>query len=415
MGKIIVKKCKELNGEVNIHGSKNAALPIIAATVLAEKPVKIYNIPEISDIKNMENLLSYMGFSYIKNGSCVEYKPSEAKNFSAPETLTGKLRGSVLLAGPMLAKYGKINISYPGGCSIGLRPVDLHLKGFESLGAKIETKHGNISITAKKLKGNRIYLDFPSVGATENLIMAATLAEGETLIENAATEPEITDLCDFLIKLGAEISGVGTKTIKITGKDELGGATHSVIPDRIEAGTFMIGAAAVKGDVTVNNIICEHLKPIILKLKETGVTVEENENSIRIISDKKLYPTDIKTLPHPGFPTDMQAAFSVLLSQIKGTSIITESVFENRFQHISELNKMGALIKTDGRCAIIEGSKLSGAKIKSSDLRSGAALVLAGLCANGETVIDNYENILRGYENFDGMLKKLGADIRVYN
>ncbi len=415
MGKIIVKKCRELNGNVEIHGSKNAALPIMAATILAENPVKIFNIPDISDIINMNELISFMGFSLLKNGNILEYSPSEAKIFSAPEILTGKLRGSVLLAGPMLAKYGKISLSYPGGCSIGLRPIDLHLKGFEAMGAKIDNRHGNISISAKRLKGNRIYLDFPSVGATENLIMAATLADGETLIENAATEPEITDLCEFLIKLGAVISGIGTKTIKITGQRKLGGASHSVIPDRIEAGTYMIAAAAVKGDVTVNNIISEHMKPVILKLKETGVVIEENKNSLRIISDKKLYPTDIKTLPHPGFPTDMQAAFSVLLSQIKGTSIITESVFENRFQHISELNKMGALIKTDGRCAIIEGAKLSGAKVKSCDLRSGAALVIAGLCANGETEIDNYENILRGYENFDLALNSLGAEISLYN
>ncbi len=413
MGKIIVKKAKNLKGEITIHGSKNSALPILAASVLANNKTILKNIPDISDINNMVLLLSSLGFNVAKDSDFLTISPSNEILSDVNEDIAGKLRGSILLAGPMLAKFGKITISYPGGCSIGSRPIDLHLKGLEALGAKIEKKHGKITMNAKKLIGAKIYLDFPSVGATENLIMASAVAEGETCIENAATEPEIVDLCDYLTKMGAQIYGSGTETIKICGKKELHGTTHSIIPDRIEAGTYLIAVAAAKGEVTIKNIICDHLKPVILKLKEMGVEIEEYDNILKVKCDGKLKATDIKTLPYPGFPTDMQAPFSVLLSQVKGSSMITESIFENRFRHLDELKKMGALIKTDGRCAFIEGGKLSGAKVISTDLRSGAALVIAGLCAEGETEIDNYENILRGYKNLDKNLISVGADIKI--
>lgn len=409
MSTMIVKKSKYLCGTVDIHGSKNSSLPILACSILSDEPSVFKNVPFLTDTENMLSLLNSLGFETSRDESTVTVIPSAETTCKASEDFSGKLRASFLVAGPMLARFGKIDIGYPGGCVIGNRPIDLHLKGFENLGAKAETRRGKISVFADSLTGCRIYLDFPSVGATENLIMASVLANGETVIENAATEPEIQDLTECLNEMGAEIWGGGTENIKINGVKKLKGANHRIIPDRIEAGTYMAAVAAAKGEVDLRNVICPHLKPITAKLREMGAIIEEGENTLKICCDKSLKPTDIITLPYPGFPTDMQAPFSVLLSQSKGTCLLTESVFENRFRHIPELIKMGASIKIDGRCAVIEGSRLSGAGVCSTDLRSGAALVIAGLCASGETTVNNADNILRGYQDLDKNLRNLGA------
>lgn len=412
MSNIIIKKSKHLEGQVKINGAKNSALPIIAATLLTDEPCILKDVPQLTDIYNMLEILKSLGYNYSSVENIYTITPGKIKSLKTSYDETNKLRASFLISGPLLAKYGKVQISYPGGCQIGTRPVDLHLKGFESLGASIEKKHGYIDIKCDKLKGSKIYLDFPSVGATENLIMASSLAEGQTIIENSAVEPEIVDLANFINSMGGNIVGAGTDTIKITGCNKLKGCNHTIIPDRIEAGTYIAAAAITKGHIKLNNIICEHLRPVCAKIKEMGVEVIEADNSIEIICDKTLKPIDIKTLPYPGFPTDMQAQFTSLFSTIKGTSIITETIFENRFQHMGELKRMGANIRIDGRCAVIEGTRLSGTKVSATDLRAGAALVLAGLNADGETIVDNAELISRGYYNFFENLNSLGANIK---
>ncbi len=413
MNSFIVKKTKNLNGEVKIQGSKNAALPIMAASILSDKKSCINSLPGISDTENMKKLLEALGFICSeKNGSLIIHR-GEKIITAANEEFTGKLRASFLVAGPLLSAFGEAMIGYPGGCLIGSRPIDLHLKGFESMGAKAEIKQGQIRLCSDGLKGAKIYLDFPSVGATENLMLAAVLARGETVIENAAAEPEITDLSECLCEMGAEITGAGTDKIKINGVKKLSGINHKVIPDRIEAGTYMAAVAAVKGKVTVSNVIPSHLNPITAKLKEMGAEITEDSDSVTVSVSGSLKPSDIITLPHPGFPTDMQAPYSVVLSQAKGTGVITESVFESRFGHLSEMKKMGAMVKIDGRCAVIEGARLSGAKVNATDLRAGAALVIAGLCASGETTVNNADLILRGYGDFDKKLKSLGANIEI--
>lgn len=412
MNSFLVKKTKELNGAVEIHGSKNAALPIMAATLLSREKSRIYSVPRISDTENMSLLISSLGYSCSIDNHILTVTPEKEKSCHANEALTARLRGSFLVAGPLLATCGEAVIGYPGGCSIGSRPIDLHLKGFEALGARSEIKKGHIKLNCDRLTGGKIYLDFPSVGATENLIMAAVLAKGETVIENAAAEPEISDLSECLCEMGAEISGAGTDKIKINGVKKLSGAEHTVIPDRIEAGTYMSAVAAVSGKVRLSHVNPSHLSPITAKLEEMGVEITAENDSITVASAGILRPADIITLPHPGFPTDMQASYSVILSRAKGRGVITESVFENRFGHLSEMKKMGASVKIDGRCAIIEGTRLSGAKVTATDLRAGAALVIAGLCASGETTVTNAELILRGYEDFDIQLKNAGADIK---
>lgn len=411
MNDIVIKKSKHLSGSVNINGAKNSALPIIAATLLSEDESQLFSVPELTDVYNMFEILKALGVTVIKNDSSYKIVPGKIKKLKSPYELTNKLRASFLIAGPLLAKHKKVQISYPGGCAIGARPVDLHLKGFEILGAKIEKKHGFVDISCDKLKGGKVYLDFPSVGATENIMMAATISEGYTIIENSAVEPEIVDLANFLNNMGADIKGAGTDTIKINGVSSLKGCSHTIIPDRIEAGTYMLTAAITRGNITVNNVICDHLRPTSAKLKEIGAKVIEGANTIQVICDTPLKSVDIKTLPYPGFPTDMQAQFAALCSSIKGTSIITETIFENRFQHIGELRRMGANIRIDGRCAVIEGGRLSGTTVSATDLRAGAALVLAGLAADGETVIKNSEYISRGYYNFCENLRNLGANI----
>lgn len=413
MSKFIVKNSMNLCGDVKVSGSKNSSLPILASTILAKGKNTILNVPNLSDINIMYNLLEGLGAKIDLNSDKVIIDCENITNFSAPYELVGKMRGSFLLSGALLSRLGKARISLPGGCPIGTRPVDLHLKGFSQMGADISQGHGYVELSAKRLKGTKIYLDFPSVGATENIIMAAVLADGETIIENAAAEPEIVDLTDFLIKQGAIIEGSGSDTIKITGVDELKGVTHKVIPDRIEAGTFMVAFSMTKGKGKISNINYNHVKPVCAKLREMGVEIQELGNdTLSINAEKNLTPSDIKTLPFPGFPTDMQAPFTALLSVVKGTGMVVETVFENRFLHIGELKRMGANIKIDGRTSVIEGvDMLSGTKVNAFDLRGGAALTIAGLCAKGETEVQGVELIDRGYEKFIEKFKNIGAKI----
>ncbi|WP_197051380.1 UDP-N-acetylglucosamine 1-carboxyvinyltransferase [Caloranaerobacter azorensis] len=413
MAKIIVEKSPPLKGTVRISGAKNSALPIIAASLLSTGECILEDVPDLRDVDVICEVLSSLG-SDVKRVSRekLQINASIIDNFEAPYELMKKMRASFLVMGPLLARMGKARVSMPGGCAIGTRPIDLHLKGFKALGAEIEVGHGYVEASADKLKGERIYLDFPSVGATENIMMAAALAEGETIIENAAQEPEIVDLANFLNKIGGDIKGAGTSTIKIKGVKTLYGGRHQIIPDRIEAGTFMVAAAITKGDIIVENVVVDHVKSIIAKLKETGAEIIEDGDKIRVIGKKNIKSIDIKTMPYPGFPTDMQAQFMALMSVANGTSIIIETVFENRFMHVDELKRMGANIKIEGRSAIIQGTnKLMGAPVKATDLRAGAALILSGLVAEGETEISNIFHIDRGYSNIEQKLSKLGAKI----
>ncbi len=412
MSKIIIKKSGPLSGSVTCSGSKNAALPILAATILTHGKTTLLNVPALTDIENMLSILSDLGSSWsrIKNKLTIDF--SDCTGYTASYEPVSKFRGSFLLAAPLLARMGRARISMPGGCPIGNRPVDLHLKGFSLMGATVEHGHGFVDLACKKLQGAKIYLDFPSVGATENLIMAAVLADGETIIENAAAEPEITDLAEFLNAQGAKITGMGSDTITIQGVSHLNPTEYTIISDRIEAGTFMSAFAITGGKGSILNVNPLHLKPVTAKLTEMGAVITEQESSITIDATNPLSSANIKTLPFPGFPTDMQAQFSALLCETEGTGIIVETVFENRFLHIGELNRMGANIRIDGRSSVIEGSKkLSGAKVTAYDLRGGASLVLAGLAAGGETEVSGVEHIQRGYENLCKKLSDLGGNI----
>jgi len=409
---IIEDKCV-LKGEVKVHSAKNAILPVIAASLLTPDTCVLDEVPCLDDVDIMEEVVRSIGAEAERTNGSLVIKAENISSFEATYELVRKMRASFLIMGPMLARIGKVKISLPGGCAIGTRPIDLHLKGFSLMGANITLGHGYIEAYAEKLKGETIYLDFPSVGATENLMMAGCLAEGTTTIENAAEEPEIVDLASFLSKMGAVIKGAGTDTIRIEGVEELKGTAHTAIPDRIEAGTYMVAAAATGGDVIVEGIVPEHLKPVTAKLKEMGAEVQEYERAIRVRAAERLNSVDIKTMPYPGFPTDMQSQMMTAMCLAKGTSIATETVFENRFMHINELKLMGANIKVDGRSAIIEGcEKFSGAKVRATDLRAGAALVIAGLCAEGRTEIHDVYHLDRGYIRIEEKLKKLGADIR---
>lgn len=417
MEKLIINGGNALKGRVKISGAKNAVLPIIAATLLGQdSPSRLEEVPNLDDVQTITEVLKKLGvkadFNPDKNTLTVD--SSEIASCEAPYDLVRKMRASFLIIGPLLARYGKAKISLPGGCAIGTRPIDLHLKGFEALGAKIEIGHGFIEATAPEgLKGARIYLDFPSVGATENLIMAASMAEGNTVIENPAQEPEIIDLVNYLNVMGAKIRGAGTNVIKVEGVKRLTGRNYTIIPDRIEAGTYMVAAAMTKGDVYIENAISEHLKPVIAKLKEAGVIIEENIDGIRVKCDVVTKAVDIKTLPYPGFPTDMQAQFMAMLAVSEGTGMVTETVFENRFMHVDELKRMGANIKIDGRTSMVEGvPTLTGCQVKATDLRAGAAMVLAGLVAEGETKIGYIHHIDRGYDNLVSKFIGLGANIR---
>ncbi len=415
MDKFIIEKSLPLHGSLKIEGSKNSALPIMAATLLADEPCALHNIPALQDVSVMQMLLSQLGAQVTpgESGQSLFAHAHGIHCFEASLDIVRQIRASFLVAGPMLARFGKIKIPYPGGCPIGVRPVDLHLKGFKALGVTIKQEHGAIELRGKSLVGADIYLDYKSVGATENIMMCSVLAKGVTRIENCAIEPEIIDLANFLNKMGAKISGAGTESIHIEGVDALHGCTHEVIPDRIEAGTYMIAAAITKGDVTITNIMLEHLKPITAKLREINVNCDESENSIRVYVDRPLKSTDIMTMPHPGFPTDMQAPIMSLLATIHGTSIVNETVFENRFLHVAELNRMGADIKTESRSAIVKGVKrLTGAQVCAKDLRAGAALVLSALAAEGTTELSETAHIERGYARLPEKLSALGATIR---
>ena len=379
---------------------------------MTEGNVILSNVPDLSDIDAMIQILSSLGCKITFENSTVSANTKNIKNICLPYDLTGRIRASFLVAGPLLARFGHASVSLPGGCTIGTRPVDLHLKGFKSLGAKYTISDGKIDIECKSLKGARIYLDFPSVGATQNIMMAASLAEGETIIENCASEPEISDLADFINKCGGRITGAGSDKIIINGVKSLSGCSHTVIPDRIEAGTFMIAAVASGGKIRVKNINPAHLTSVSSKLTEIGAQIAEFGDELSIFSPKIKKSTDIKTMPYPGFPTDMQSQFASLLCLVGGTSVITETIFENRFMYVPELVRMNAKIKVDGRCAVINGnSDLVGAEVNATDLRSGAALAIAGICAKGKTIINNAEFLNRGYSDFCKKMSMLGVDI----
>ncbi len=411
LDRIMVEKSPPLKGTVRISGAKNAALPILAASLLGTEDIILEDVPRLKDVEIMCEVLESLGseIEYLDEGT-IKINSANINNFETSYDLMSKMRASFLVMGPLLTRLGKTKNSMPGGCAIGTRPIDLHLKGFKALGARIDVESNNIGAYAEKLIGEKIYLDFPSVGATENIMMAATMAEGETVIDNAAMEPEIVDLSNFLNKLGADIKGAGTSSIRIKGVKTLKGARHAIIPDRIEAGTFMVAAAITGGDLIIDNVITSHIKPITAKLREAGCLVDEGMDSIRVMRNGELNAIDIKTLPYPGFPTDMQAQFTSLMTILNGTSVVIETVFENRFMHVEELKKMGADIDINDRSATINGVKqLKGAVVKASDLRAGAALVLAGLVAEGVTQIENVYHIDRGYDGIEDKFTSLGA------
>ena len=415
MEKLIVKGGNRLVGAVKTSGAKNAVLPIIAASILGTTPSHLDEVPMLEDVHTISEVLKCLGLSVecSPEKNVLDIDSTEITSYEAPYELVRTMRASFLVMGPLLARIGKARISMPGGCAIGARPIDIHLKGFEALGVKIEQGHGYIEASAPEgLKGTSIYFDFPSVGATENIMMAASLAEGTTILENAAEEPEIVDLANYLNKMGAKIRGAGTDTIRIEGVDKLHGADYTIIPDRIEAGTYMIAAAMTGGDVVVENVLPEHQKPLIAKLREAGAVVEEDIDKVRVIGKNPLKAVSIKTLPYPGFPTDMQAQMMAMMVIAEGRSKVTETVFENRFMHVVELNRMGSQISTEGRSAVIDGPcKLTGCDVRATDLRAGAAMILAGLVAEGTTRIGDLHHIDRGYENIVAKLKNLGADI----
>ena len=405
-----------LHGEVEISGAKNAAVAIIPAALMVNGVCRIENIPQISDTDMLLTILTHMGakVSFI-NRSTIEIDCTDVHYQDVPFDLTRKIRASYYLIGAMLGRFGCAKTTMPGGCNFGVRPIEQHIKGMTALGADVDVKNGFVYADARdgRLRGARIYLDKVSVGATMNIILAATLAQGRTIIENAAREPHIVDLANFLNSMGADIRGAGTDTVKVNGVDKLHGGSYTIIPDQIEAGTYMVAAAATGGEVLVKNVIPKHLECISAKLRETGTIVQEYEDSVLVKGASTLRRANVKTLPYPGFPTDMQPQMGTLLCLAKGTSVITEGIYDNRFKYVNELRKMGAEITVDGRVAVIEGSaKLTGAMVQACDLRAGAAMVIAGLCASGTTVVEEINFIERGYENFVGKLRALGADIQ---
>ena len=415
MDAIIVRGGNRLSGTVEIEGAKNAALPILAASILGQnRPSKLENIPLLSDIYTMNEVLSYLNMevTFNEEDKTLELDATMDLKSDTPFEFMNKMRASVVVMGPLLARNGQARVAMPGGCSIGTRPIDLHLKGFEAMGVEITQGNGYLEATVDQLKGADIYLDFPSVGATQNIMMAATMAEGTTVIENAAREPEIVDLGNYLNRMGAKVVGAGTEKIRITGVEELTGCNHSVIPDRIESGTFMVAAAITEGNVLIKDMVGEHNRPLISKLREMGVTIEEEADGIRVIGPEKLMAVDIKTMPYPGFPTDMQAQFTIAQLMAEGTSIVRETVFENRFMHLEEMRKMDAQFQIDGQSAVIRGgNQLEGATVASTDLRASAALILAGLRAEGYTKVIEISHLDRGYYKFHEKLSALGANV----
>ena len=414
MSKIVIAGGNKLEGKIRVHGAKNTVLPILAATVLNSGKSVIHDCPDLRDVSLTLEILRYLGCTVERRGNSVFVDSSSMKNHSIPDHLMREMRSSVIFMGAILTRCKKAVISYPGGCEIGIRPIDLHLKGLRQLGIKIEEAHGYINCSAEKIVGSEIHLDFPSVGATENVMLAAVMAEGTTIIRNAAKEPEINDLQDLLNTMGAKVSGAGTSIIVIEGVQTFHNVEHTVIPDRIVAATYLAAAAIAGGSVEVTNIISEHVQPILAVLRECGCKIYVQKNSIILSRSNPLQPIDvIRTLPYPGFPTDAQAPIMSVLTLAKGSSIVSETIFENRFKHVEELRRMGADIKVDGRVAVIRGvKKLSGASVNSMDLRGGAALVLAGLAAEGITTVDGLHHIDRGYEKLEDSLAQLGANIK---
>lgn len=413
MSKYRISGGKKLKGELEISGAKNAVLPILAASVINGGESIINGFPNLRDVDIMIKILTSIGCTVEKNERSIIVNSKNIFTHEIDESLVREMRSSIFLMGPMLARFGKIKISYPGGCEIGHRPIDLHLKGLKEMGVKITESHGFLECEVENLRGAEIHLDYPSVGATENIMLSAVLAKGKTIIRNPAKEPEIIDLQNFLNGMGAKIRGSGTGTIEVDGVNSLTNVEHRIMPDRIVAGTILSAAAITKSEITITNVISDHILSILAKLKEVGCIIIEKENELRIIPPSVLKPVDIiRTLPYPGFPTDMQPQIVSMLCLCEGTSIVTETVFENRFKHTEELMRMGAKIKVDGRVAVIKGAEqLTGAKVSAKDLRGGAALVLAGLAAEGTTIVENIKHIERGYDSFDLMLQKLGADI----
>lgn len=415
MEEFIVKGGKQLNGTVKIEGAKNAVLPILAASLLAEEGTTVLdNVPILSDVFTMNQVIRHLNVDVVfdEDNNQVTLDASRQLEIEAPYEYVSQMRASIVVMGPLLARDGHAKVAMPGGCAIGKRPIDLHLKGFQALGAKIIQKNGYIEAIADELIGNTIYLDFPSVGATQNIMMAAVKAKGTTIIENVAREPEIVDLANILNKMGANIYGAGTETMRIEGVDHLHAVKHAIVQDRIEAGTFMVAAAMTEGNVLIADAISEHNRPLISKLIEMGATITEEEGGIRVVGPKHILPTDVKTMPHPGFPTDMQAQMTAIQLVAEGTSMVTETVFENRFQHLEEMRRMNAHVKIDGNVAIMDGNhELQGAEVYATDLRAAAALVLAGLKANGITRVRNLKYLDRGYYQFHIKLQNLGADV----
>ncbi|EQA5959882.1 UDP-N-acetylglucosamine 1-carboxyvinyltransferase [Staphylococcus pseudintermedius] len=420
MDRIIVKGGNTLKGEVGVEGAKNAVLPILTASLLAsDGKSELVNVPALSDVETINNVLSVLNakINYNKKQQSVTVDASKDLSEEAPYEYVSKMRASILVMGPLLARLGRAKVALPGGCAIGSRPIEQHLKGLEALGAEIHQEAGYIYAEAPQgLVGNEIHFDFPSVGATQNIMMAASLAKGRTVIENVAREPEIVDLANYINEMGGDIKGAGTDTVIINGVESLKGVKHAIIPDRIEAGTLMIAAAITRGDVLVKGAIKEHMTSLVYKLEEMGVELDYTEEGIRVTAPEKLQPVDIKTLPHPGFPTDMQSQMMALLLTAEGHKVVTETVFENRFMHVAEFKRMNAQISVEGRSAKIEGkSALQGAQVKATDLRAAAALILAGLVADGETIVTELKHLDRGYVDFHGKLKSLGANIERIN
>ena len=412
----IIEGGRKLEGVVSISGSKNASLPIIAGSILSGKTTKLYNVPNINDTKITLKLLELLGCKVKKNGGKIEINSKNMSKTEIPENLMRQMRSSIIMAGAIIGRFKEATFSYPGGCEIGARPIDLHLKAFKKLGINIEENYGFIRCSCDKIIGTNIHLDFPSVGATENIILATVLSEGITTISNAAMEPEIEDLAKFLNKMGAKIEGAGTSLVKIKGVKQLKDVGYKVMPDRIEAGTYLCMAAANNGNIKLTNVVPEHIAPVINKLNDMGCNIKTDRNTVLIGAPKKLKSVDIKTMPYPGFPTDMQSVFTAILTTAKGTSIVIENIFENRYKYINELKKMGAKITVEGRTAVIKGvRKLSPATVESTDLRGGAALITAALTAKGKTHVTNIEYILRGYEKLDYKLQNLGAKIYIKN
>jgi UDP-N-acetylglucosamine 1-carboxyvinyltransferase len=413
MDKIRLVGGRPLEGSVRISGAKNASLPELCAVLLTDAPVVLSNVPEVRDIRTMGRVLAALGAECeFRVGGTVEARAGTLSSIEAPYDLVKTMRASVLVLGPLVAREGRARVSLPGGCAIGARPIDLHLQALEKMGATIEIAHGYVEARAERLRGAEVHFDTVTVTGTENILMAACLADGETIIRNAACEPEVEDLAALLTAMGAGIEGAGTPTIRITGRDRLGGARHAVIPDRIETGTFVAACAIAGGDIEIQRCVPEHLRTVIDKFRETGVRIEEGPDNLRVRAPRTVHACDVRTLPHPGFPTDMQAQYMVLMTQATGTSTITETIFENRFMHVAELDRMGAQIKIDGRTAVVRGpAPLSGAQVMATDLRASACLVLAALAATGETVVDRVYHLDRGYYRIDEKLRGLGADV----